>query len=36
MTVFSNDEVFRFVVDIAAGSHPIEEPAAELGRLAER
>jgi len=33
VTAVPDDEVFRFVVDVAAGSHEIEELATELRRL---
>jgi len=35
VTAVPDDEVFRFVVDVAAGSHGIEELATELRRLTE-
>ncbi len=35
-TRISNDAVYRFVMDVAAGSHEVHELAARLAKLAER
>lgn len=35
-TRISNDDVYRFVVDVAAGKHEIEELAARLQKLATK
>jgi death-on-curing protein len=31
-----SDDVYRFVTDVAVGSHAVDEPAAELRQLATR
>lgn len=36
VTRISNDDVYRFVMGVAAGSHEVDELAAELQRLAAR
>lgn len=36
VTAIANDDVYRFVLDVAVGKHEIDELAAELRRLATR